>query len=51
MELTIENLIKIILGLIVAVAVIAAVGFLFKDYVLEFFRTGDKTKDVLFLLK
>ena len=38
MELVIENLIKIILGVLVAVAVIAAVGFIFKDYILEFFK-------------
>ncbi|MEK6881481.1 MAG: hypothetical protein AABY22_17800 [Nanoarchaeota archaeon] len=38
MELTIENLIKIILGVLVAVAVIAAVGFIFKDYIVGFFK-------------
>ena len=37
-ELTIENLIKIILGVLVAAAVIAAVGFIFKDYILQFFK-------------
>jgi len=37
MELTIEQLIKIILGVFVAVAVIVGLGFFFKENVLDFF--------------
>ena len=38
MELTIEQLIKIILGVFVVVAVVGALGFFFKEKVLDFFK-------------
>ena len=37
-ELTINQLIKIILGFVVVVVVIAGVGFFFKNYVWDFFN-------------
>jgi len=38
MELTIEQLIKIILGVFLAVAVIAGLGLFFKERILDFFK-------------
>ncbi len=38
MELTIEQLIKIILGILVVVAVVVGVGIFFKDKVMDFFK-------------
>ncbi|MBU1252344.1 MAG: hypothetical protein KKC96_01995 [Nanoarchaeota archaeon] len=40
MELTIENLIKIILGVLVFSVVVVGVYFFFKNYVIDFFRGG-----------
>lgn len=37
-QLAIEQVIKIILGILVAVAVIFAISYFFKDYVIEFFK-------------
>jgi len=37
-ELTIGQLIKIILGIVVVVVVIVALGFIFKDKILNFFK-------------
>ncbi|MDP3987006.1 MAG: hypothetical protein Q8P81_02155 [Nanoarchaeota archaeon] len=41
MELTIENLIKIIIGVLVFVVVVTGVYFFFKNYVIDFFRGGE----------
>jgi len=52
-NLTIEQLIKLILGIIVVVAVIIGVYFIFKDYIIDFFKnapTGEAIKVVLILL-
>ena len=38
MELTIEQLIKIILGILVVVAVIIGVGIFFKNQIMDFFK-------------
>ena len=38
MELTISQLIKIILGIIVVVAVVVGIGLFFKDKVIDFFN-------------
>ena len=38
MELTITQLIKIILGILVVVAVVVGIGFFFKDYIMDFFK-------------
>jgi hypothetical protein len=38
MELTINNLIKIILGVFVFVVVVAGVYLFFKNYVIDFFK-------------
>jgi len=38
MELTIGQLIKIIIGVLVLVVVVGGLGFFFKDYVIDFFR-------------
>ena len=53
MELTIEQLIKIILGVLVAVAVIAAIGFFFKNQFFDFLKNlpGNQTKIILGVLK
>ncbi|HLC87273.1 MAG TPA: hypothetical protein VJH65_03310 [Candidatus Nanoarchaeia archaeon] len=37
-ELTISQIIKIILGIIVVIVVISGLYFFFKDYVLDFFE-------------
>ena len=37
-ELTIETLIKIILGLIVVVAIVAGLYLIFKNQIIEFFK-------------
>jgi hypothetical protein len=53
-ELTIEQLIKIILGVFVIVAVIGGIYLLFKDKILEFFKslpTGAPQKEFLLLIK
>lgn len=57
MELTIANLIKIILGILVFVAVVAGVYLVFKDNILDFFKNigGSESGQIgelfLFLLK
>jgi len=54
MELTITNLIKIIIGVLVFVVVISGMYYFFKDYVLDFFENivpGNITKFILCLLK
>jgi len=38
MELTITNLIKIIIGVLVFVIVVFGISFFFKDYVIDFFK-------------
>ena len=38
MELTIENLIKIVIGVLVFVIVVVGIYFFFKDYVIDFFK-------------
>ena len=37
-ELTISQLIKIIIGIFVVVVVVAGVGYFFKDYIIDFFN-------------
>lgn len=37
-ELTISQLIKIILGILVVIAVVVGIYLFFKDYILDFFR-------------
>jgi hypothetical protein len=39
MELTINNLIKIILGVLVFVVVVVGVSLFFKNYVVDFFKS------------
>ncbi|MBU4069724.1 MAG: hypothetical protein KJ646_01970 [Nanoarchaeota archaeon] len=54
MELTIEQLIKIIVGVFVVVIVVISLYFFFKNYVIDFFNNtlgGNITSFVLFLLK
>ena len=43
MELTIENLIKIIIGVLVFVVVVTGVYFFFRNYVIDFFTGGNST--------
>jgi len=50
MELTIENLIKIIIGVLVFVIVVWGIYFFFKNYVIEFFREGNQTAGVFLSL-
>jgi len=50
MELTIGNLIKIILGVLVFVIVIVGVYFFFKNYVIEFFKEGDPAAGIFLSL-
>jgi len=49
MELTIGQLIKIILGVLVFVVVVLGVTFFFKDYVIDFFTGGNATAGILLL--
>ena len=55
MELTINNLIKIILGIVVVAVVVGAVGYYFKNNVIDFFRnfgfSNESVKLVLGLLQ
>jgi len=52
MELTIENLIKLIIGVLVFVVVIMGIYFFFNNYVIDFFRGGEVVGDfVLGLIK
>jgi hypothetical protein len=48
-ELTITQLIKIILGILVVVAVVAGIGFFFKDYIIDFFKNLPSGKLILLL--
>lgn len=52
MELTIENLIKIIIGVLVFVAVVVGIYFFFKDYVIDFFKNfgGNETAEIVLAL-
>jgi len=53
-ELTVSQLIKIILGILVVVAVVFAVYLIIKDYVIDFFKNmggGDAIGGVIALLK
>jgi hypothetical protein len=53
-ELTTEQLIKIILGIFVVVAVVFGIYLIFKDRIMEFFNTlspGNITKIFLSLVK
>lgn len=50
MELTLENLIKIIIGVLVFAIVIYGVYYFFRNYFIEFFRGGGVAEIVLGLL-
>lgn len=49
MELTIQNLIKIIIGVLVFVVVVLGIYFFFKDYVIDFFKNigGNQTAEII----
>jgi hypothetical protein len=47
MDLTISQLIKIIIGVLVVVVVIGGIGFFLKDYVIDFFKNLPTGKFVL----
>ncbi|HUW44109.1 MAG TPA: hypothetical protein VMV95_04075 [Bacillota bacterium] len=49
MELTIQNLIKIILGVLVFVVVVVGIYIFFKDYVIDFFKNmgGDQGPEII----
>jgi len=49
MELTIQNLIKIIIGVLVFVVVVLGIYFFFKDYVIDFFKNigGNQTSEII----
>ena len=49
-ELTISQLIKIILGILVVVVVVGGLGFFFKNYVIDFFNNLPTGKFILRLL-
>jgi len=52
MELTIENLIKIIIGVLVFVVVVLGIYFFFRDYVIDFFKNigGNQTAEIIISL-
>ncbi len=52
MELTITNLIKIIIGVLVFVVVVGGLSFFFKDYVIDFFKNmgGNQTAEIILSL-
>lgn len=52
MELTIGNLIKIIIGVLVFVVVVVGIYFFFKDYVIDFFKNigGNQTTEIIISL-
>ncbi len=52
MELTIGNLIKIIIGVLVFVSVVVGIYFFFKDYVIDFFKNigGNQTAEIVISL-
>ena len=48
MELTIQNLIKIILGVLVFVVVVFGIYLFFKDFVIDFFKNmGNETSNMI----
>ena len=54
MELTISNLIKIIIGALVFAIVVIGLYFFFKDYVIDFFKNfggGQEAEIILGLIK
>jgi len=50
--LTIEQLIKIIIGILVVVAVIIGISLFFKNYVIDFFKNiaGNSSAKIIFSL-
>jgi len=52
MELTITNLIKIVIGVLVFVIVVVGIYFFFKDYVIDFFKNigGNQTAEIIISL-
>jgi len=50
MELTLENLIKIIIGVLVFVVVVLGIYLFFRIYVIEFFRGGNVTAELILAL-
>ena len=53
-ELTIEQLIKIIIGILVVAVVVFGIYFFFKEYVIDFFKNmmgGEETDIILALIK
>lgn len=49
-ELTVSQLIKLILGILVVVAVVAGMGLIFKDKILDFFQglpTGEFWRGII----
>jgi hypothetical protein len=53
-ELTIGQLIKIILGILVVIAVVVGLYFFFKNYILDYFKNmpgGNSSKFFMYLLK
>ena len=50
MELTLENLIKIIIGVLVFAIVIYGVYFFFRNYFIEFFKGGGVAEIFLSLM-
>ncbi len=51
MELTIQNLIKIILGVLVFVVVVFGIYLFFKDTVIDFFKNmGNGSSSIIFSL-
>ncbi len=47
MELTISNLIKIIIGVLVVGLVVFGVYTFFRDHVIEFFKVGNESANIL----
>lgn len=45
--LTIEQLIKIIIGVLVVVVVVIGVYVFFRNYIFDFFKSGNETAGVL----
>ncbi len=43
MELTLNNLVKIIIGILLFVIVVLGLYMFFRNYVFEFFKTGNET--------
>ena len=52
MELTIQNLIKIIIGVLVFVIVVLGIYFFFKEHVIDFFKNigGNQTVEIIISL-